>query len=65
MMMTTQNEVGEWGRAHLAYRTCERCGQNAKPASGEKRLYGGEKGNVGWQVLRAWDEMEKDDIKKK
>lgn len=50
------------GKAHLAYRACERCRQNAKPVSGEKRLDGGEKGHLGWQVLQAWDEVEKDDI---
>lgn len=50
------------GKAHLAYRACERCGRNAKPARGEKRLDGGEKGHLGWQVLRARDEMEKDDV---
>lgn len=51
---------GNGGRAQV-YRACERCRQNA---NGEKRLDGGEKGNIGWQVLRAWDEMEKDDMPK-
>lgn len=44
---------------------CERCGRNAKPASGEKRLDSGEKGNLRWQVLRTWDERQKADTHEK